>query len=744
MKQKLTLRRVLASAVAALAAAAAVWLLCRWVGYDLQLRIGNEPVYEIANDDYTQIIDVPEDGLWQAVPLEAGQTLYGCRLRFSTHGELYRAGMVMVDLCDADGTILREAAGNYANIFDDNFTGFAFGTAYTAAQAETLHLHIYNVVEWEGPLGLWASTGTVGALALTADGVDADATLALQYMTDDTGSWPSDLANGLAPLLAFAAFAAVLLFGLRAPLPLTVAVVGLACGLLFVRVTPALVAPDEYTHLAKCYRQSSTLLGQPVADDDDMLLVRSCDAPYFKNHTGDIGIYAYKEMLEHLGDAGCSGETTVSSDTYVTADPINNTLYLGQIAGITLARMMGLGFHGMLLLGRLCNLALYLALAAAAVNIAPQRLRGIFAGVALLAQPLQLAGSLSADAAVLGYLFCFTALCLTLRTRPARWPETVAAVVLAALIGPAKAIYLPAVLLIFMIPDANLALPGKRWPVGPIAKVLALVLAAIGWVQVNMGAALYAARDVDTVGILRAGGAAAAGAALLALLYWKIRRDPKKKKIFLGAIAAVVVLAIPVGLYKLTHMWGGLTPEQLVGSIQENGDSIYTYSAGYICRNLPNTAKLLLRSFSAQGAQWVQGVLGTALGEPIVYTVDASWVLGVGFILALLAAALPQAGETVPLGRRTKAGVWGIVLCVIALSFVTALNWTPINYTTIFGLQGRYWLPVLPLVLALVHHNRTFAVQKPAERKAVFAMLCLTSFVILQGAGLYATFQMPS
>ena len=63
MKQKLTLRRVLASAVAALAAAAAVWLLCRWVGYDLQLRIGNEPVYEIANDDYTQIIDVPEDGV---------------------------------------------------------------------------------------------------------------------------------------------------------------------------------------------------------------------------------------------------------------------------------------------------------------------------------------------------------------------------------------------------------------------------------------------------------------------------------------------------------------------------------------------------------------------------------------------------------------------------------------------------------------------------------------------------------
>ena len=361
MKQKLTLRRILASAVAALAAAAAVWLLCRWVGYDLQLRIGNEPVYEIANDDYTQIIDVPEDGLWQGVPLEAGQTLYGCRLRFSTHGELYRAGMVMVDLCDADGTILREAAGNYANIFDDNFTGFAFGTAYTAAQAETLYLHIYNVVEWEGPLGLWASTGTVGALALTADGIDADATLALQYMTDDTGSWPSDLANGLAPLLAFAAFAAVLLFSLRAPLPLTVAVVGLACGLLFVRVTPALVAPDEYTHLAAAYELASRLGGETPADENGCLLVRESDAPHFGTRSGEIGILAYKaEALARQNEAGGPDALTAVSEAKAGQGSGN---YLPQALGIRLARNAGANFYTMLRQARTFNLIFYLLLA---------------------------------------------------------------------------------------------------------------------------------------------------------------------------------------------------------------------------------------------------------------------------------------------------------------------------------------------------------------------------------------------
>ena len=534
MQQNKKFLRVLCSLLAAALAAWCTVLLCRWVGYDLQERLGNTPSYEIINDDYSQIIDIPAEGLTQAMPLKAGQPFYGVRFKFSTHGQLYKSGMTMVEAYNEAGEQILFAAGNFLNIWDDTFTEFTCNEAYIPDHDETLTIRLYNESAWDGPLGVWASEGEVSGMPLSVtDGDTLNATMAMQRVSDFTGSWPAALAARLQKPLAAAVFIAVLLAMLHAPLYLFVPAVGLALGVTFTYVTPALVAPDEYTHLAKCYRQSSTLLGQPVADDDDMLLVRSCDAPYFKNHTGDIGIYAYKEMLEHLGDAGCSGETTVSSDTYVTADPINNTLYLGQIAGITLARMMGLGFHGMLLLGRLCNLALYLALAAAAVNIAPQRLRGIFAGVALLAQPLQLAGSLSADAAVLGYLFCFTALCLTLRTRPARWPETVAAVVLAALIGPAKAIYLPAVLLIFMIPDANLALPGKRWPVGPIAKVLALVLAAIGWVQVNMGAALYAARDVDTVGILRAGGAAAAGAALLALLYWKIRHDPKKKKIFL-------------------------------------------------------------------------------------------------------------------------------------------------------------------------------------------------------------------
>ena len=145
-----------------------------------------------------------------------------------------------------------------------------------------------------------------------------------------------------------------------------------------------------------------------------------------------------------------------------------------------------------------------------------------------------------------GYLFCLLRSALTLRTRPVRWPETVAAVVLAALIGPAKAIYLPAVLLIFMIPDANLALPGKRWPVGPIAKFWRWCwplsagcrsIWALLCMQPRCGYRGHPARRW-----CRRGRCRFAGAAVL-----EDSPRPQKEENLLGAIAAVVVLAIPVG-----------------------------------------------------------------------------------------------------------------------------------------------------------------------------------------------------
>ena len=747
MQQNKKFLRVLCSLLAAALAAWCTVLLCRWVGYDLQERLGNTPSYEIINDDYSQIIDIPAEGLTQAMPLKAGQPFYGVRFKFSTHGQLYKSGMTMVEAYNEAGEQILFAAGNFLNIWDDTFTEFTCNEAYIPDHDETLTIRLYNESAWDGPLGVWASEGEVSGMPLSVtDGDTLNATMAMQRVSDFTGSWPAALAARLQKPLAAAVFIAVLLAMLHAPLYLFVPAVGLALGVTFTYVTPALVAPDEYTHLAAAYELASTWSGQTAADEDGNLLLRECDAAHFGTKTGDIGVLAYKnEAIAETSEPGSPDVLTTHSE--VKAGQGSGS-YLAQALGIRLARAQGKNFYTMLLYGRLANLILYLLLAALAVWLAPTSLRGLFACVALLPMPLQLAASLSPDAAVLGLVFSFTALCLRLRGEKAVWWQKILLIVLGGLTAPGKAIYLPVILLCLLIPAENLTYDGnptvkflgEELPGGCCIHAATLVLAFCFWLAANLNAVAYAARDMNTTVLVTAAAAAAVLLVLALAAYLKLHKRPKVFFWCKVAFAAVLVVGAVGGVYAVSHMGGGLDPDQLTMTYP-NGDSIWTFSFGYICRNIPATVKLLLRTLPEQGALWLQGLLGTTLGEPIVYRIDVSWLLGVGLLLAVLAAALPRQDEPALLGRRSKAGMAGICLCVVLAVLAAALNWTPINYQTLFGLQGRYLLPILPLALLLVKSSKKLVLRGDVSHTAALCTSTLTMLTLLQGFGLYAAWQ---
>ena len=747
MQQNKKFLRVLCSLLAAALAAWCTVLLCRWVGYDLQERLGNTPSYEIINDDYSQIIDIPAEGLTQAMPLKAGQPFYGVRFKFSTHGQLYKSGMTMVEAYNEAGEQILFAAGNFLNIWDDTFTEFTCNEAYIPDHDETLTIRLYNESAWDGPLGVWASEGEVSGMPLSVtDGDTLNATMAMQRVSDFTGSWPAVLAARLQKPLAAAVFIAVLLAMLHAPLYLFVPAVGLALGVTFTYVTPALVAPDEYTHLAAAYELASTWSGQTAADEDGNLLLRECDAAHFGTKTGDIGVLAYKnEAIAETSEPGSPDVLTIHSE--VKAGQGSGS-YLAQALGIRLARAQGKNFYTMLLYGRLANLILYLLLAALAVWLAPTSLRGLFACVALLPMPLQLAASLSPDAAVLGLVFSFTALCLRLRGEKAVWWQKILLIVLGGLTAPGKAIYLPVILLCLLIPAENLTYDGnptvkfldEELPGGCCIHAATLVLAFCFWLAANLNAVAYAARDMNTTVLVTVAAAAAVLLVLALAAYLKLHKRPKVFFWCKVAFAAVLVVGAVGGVYAVSHMGGGLDPDQLTMTYP-NGDSIWTFSFGYICRNVPATVKLLLRTLPEQGALWLQGLLGTTLGEPIVYRIDVSWLLGVGLLLAVLAAALPRQDEPALLGRRSKTGTAGICLCVVLAVLAAALNWTPINYQTLFGLQGRYLLPILPLALLLVKSSKKLVLRGDVSHAAALCTSTLTMLTLLQGFGLYAAWQ---
>ena len=207
-----------------------------WVRYDLAERVDDQPVYQIINDDYTRTVAIPsEEGLTQAIQLKAGQTLYGVRLNVTNYDHAFSTGWLTADLYRSDGTSLTTGSLGAWLLRDNTFETVIFEQPYTPAQDETLELRLhvggFSGMDVNMPLGLWASDGQVGAMELSEQSGPLNATLAIQYVVNYSGSWSGKMLV-VPGILILAAVAAVfwLLFGRTARPVLAVAAAGLFAG----------------------------------------------------------------------------------------------------------------------------------------------------------------------------------------------------------------------------------------------------------------------------------------------------------------------------------------------------------------------------------------------------------------------------------------------------------------------------------------------------------------------------------
>ena len=250
-------------------------------------------------------------------------------------------------------------------------------------------------------------------------------------------------------------------------------------GVLYLAVMPGLSAPDELSHYSTAYRISSTMLFEdPLIRPAGLTAVRASDYPLEDMNgvkTPDIPEDT-EELPEVLGNpvkqttyrAVKDWEKRYAFSTKPVASPIPDVkttpvFYLPQAIGFSIARVLGLGAMGLLFLGKFLNLCCYVALTALAVRTAPIG-KSWFAAAGLLPMSLHLAASLSYDAGLIGCVFLFTALVFKLAygTEEIRARELIALCALAALFGPCKLVYAPLILLALLIPARVFGGFGKK------------------------------------------------------------------------------------------------------------------------------------------------------------------------------------------------------------------------------------------------------------------------------------------
>ncbi len=466
---------------------------------------------------------------------------------------------------------------------------------------------------------------------------------------------------------------------------------GLFLGVLMLAVTPGLSAPDELSHYSTAYRLSSRLLGVPeLTETAGLVAVRAEDYPLEDLNgvkTPEIPEDT-EEEAEVLGNPlrlstyravrdwdrrFTGGEEAVSSALPdVRTTPV---MYLPQALGFAAARLLRWNAPGLLALGKLFNLLCFLLLTAAAIRLAPVGKELIF-GTALLPMSLHLAASLSYDAGILGTAFLFIGeiLHLSFGAGKLRGRALLLLCVLAAALGPCKMVYSPVVFLFLAVPAAVCG--GRKRKALCLGAILCSLMLAM--VLVN-GTVIRAYARANTA-------AAAEG-------------DPAAP----GDDTAPTDLVDPRAGYTVSGLIG--RPLFIV--------------------------RMVLKTFSMQSGTLLGDMIGMRLGnlDPLLGAPGFAALLYMGGLLLL---ALRRQGENERIPERLRLCCLFVCAAVMLLTAGAMLvSWTSREAAMIEGIQGRYFLPVLPAALLALPRNCLTA--EPQLRMRVLgAFVLLDLYVILR------------
>lgn len=694
-------------------------LLFLWAGYVFLPPATQKARRKIVNDDYAVLTQpmTADSSLDQVIFVK--DRLYGVVLNVRTFGRVPQ-GSVHITVYDNAGQVAAVADQDMSQLLDDTFHWFFFDQRLDVPfGGDYYRLHI--TVDPETPqdvIAFWRSDGPaqdfveeegmqpefpMESWLLWENNQELDATLALQYIENASGPFIIGAFSFFAAfVLVLLLFLYLLVFVWKAPVHRIFAAAALGLGFVFAFLIPPRAAPDEYTHIATAYHYSNRILGTDHLDNNGTLGVRPGDVMMLQNYDPRaIDVYAWGDMAENLFTRAPQGEMVRVSANIVQGG--FTPLHALPTLGILLARLLGLSKTGLLLLGRFANLLFFTWVISRAIRRMPLA-KPTLALIALLPMSLQLAASFSYDAYVIALSFYFIAYCLdiTLEKKPVGPRQIALLLVLSLLIAPAKTIYLLLLPFIFIIP-AQLYQSKK---VALLSRVVTFGTALVLWVVFSMNSLL-----------LSAGHTPAAPATQSPALSAQAHLLPRATGVQLSIAAGP-----STGLYVSAH-----SPlREPVGqyTLKPNGDADQNFTLRHIVTHLPATVKILVRSFWEQGPLWLQGVLGGRLGEIIAVDIEINWLFIIGLLGILLASALPQPGDSLRLSQRQKWFSLAVFAGVGAALLLACLTWTPINYKTLFGVQGRYFLPVLPLALLYLRRdNLTFS--RPVWRHLMYAALVL-------------------
>lgn len=709
LTQLKTHRRLLGGA--ALLAVAFFIFACIWL---TQVRGNGEKSRSwMINDQFSEFALI-DDTVTQDFVCDRDLLYMGFAFKVQKAGDEGPAGVLELTLTDLDtGEVLATSEGDMSNILD---TTEAYYTTLGLSQPVELtsfgerHYRVTLTAHYTGEGRLligYTPTANEAGLGLTVNGQPTEGMLAILGVYAQIGGFLTKFYWVIALLALVLIGAGWWLFtGQKCPLHRMVFCFVLALGILFSMVLPPYSAPDEQFHINQSFTLASTIYDPhlPIAQSQIHSTIRRPSDQDVIVQDGETTVFTWQHIAKNL--------LTTSPDPFTATHDFDEyqvdssyTMYWISALGVLAGFLLRLGFIPTLFLGRLTNLLFFAFLASWAVKRTPVA-KAVFATVVLLPMTLHLAASYSRDSNLLALCLLFAALVLDLAFGPTEkisWKQLILPALAGLLIVPSKIVYFPLALLVFLIPAARLGRFSKAIKGGFLVLCMVVFLSSAGG-TLTLGGFVNGDTPV-------AAGAASSSTAVQ-------EAEPAASVAAESDSAPAPESAASSGETAVADSAPQPASEEPV-----QDDSV-CYSLPYILSHPLDTVELVIRSVVEYGDHYVKTLVGGTLsyfdpGVQIAWT----WVAA---LLILLVLAWLQPGFELPVWAKTVCLLIGLACCGLAV--LGCVSWTPTYYTTIYGLQGRYFLPVLSLLL--LARPRRLLLQTDFTRGLVYAVTLVDILVV--------------
>lgn len=580
------------------------------------------------------------------------------------------------------GEVLATGGVDMSLFLSGEYTTIGFTTALPEVEGRRCRLILRPHYEGEGQISLMYSATTPEGSALWADGQSLEGALAMQINYHQIGGFLTRFYWGICLCLSILAGAVYLYCRSRFfKLHIFVLAAVLLLGGVYNAVLPPYSVPDEQFHINQSFTIASTWANRFAPEGtwkmNSVPLNETRRRPsdqYPLLQTEETTVFQWSCVAEHLTDR--TEDAYYDQQLYPEYQVDNtNTLYYLTSGVVFLCYLLQLGFVPTLLLGRMANLLLFALCASWAVKRIPVG-KNILAAVALLPMTLHLAVSFSRDSVIMSLTLAYLALVLAGyldENFRLRWYHWVAVALIAYALIPAKYVYIPLVALVLILPGKKLGKRPRLARAGLAVYMLAVLLGRTLIIPTLENYLYLASTPYTTY-----------EEAMEADEYYSQRPE---------------LLEQAPGQASLEEELAMLEEVSSQDASSSDGESVdpdsVCYSLSYILSHPLDTFLLGVNSIVELGDHYLRTLVGGSLSY---YNLDIAWTWVLLLYGLLFFAALPSPGEA-GLSLSLRLALGGAALLCAGFAVGGCVLWTPTYYTTIYGFQGRYLLPVLPAAM---------------------------------------------